>query len=890
MPYLQLLFLAHLLILICWNWRTARRVFASDFPALFAMLLLAWANLIHTAQIASMVGLLDIPLAYFGISMLISSMYGKFFAWISPEAMPSDELSFGFVAGEIRRSLFSLILLAMLILIGCGVLLLALAVLPNNWDTLAYRFPRVNFYLASAALLHPSKGLDPRLLFYPYNGSLLYLFLGQYQLTGVTWNLVSVFGWLMAGAGAFYLPLFLGGTVRAGMFSAYALLTAPIVLCVANSTNDELLSGAPLLLGVIFLAGWMRDRTFVNLIFGLIGLGISVGVKLHLMFYGPGLVIAALLAGIHYREQFVAIWKETLQPKLEMLSVGMLLVVPLAVGFMVTNYVSADMVTNSAFNKQVLNSPFHFGAAFQNLQLLTAQLLISPFPDHVRAFGPVKGEEAYKATNELTNKILFKNVKQGPPYTSPFYTFRGVSSPNAQYYYEETLWLGMVPWAILVALLWMIAKRDEQSLPVWVLMLSLPAWHFTLSAIHLYVECIGTYYAYAAPVGVAALGLIWERMGKSDSRIGRYGSQFLIFVLVSNTLLAGTLLFSSQKRDVTQAFRVTDAETAVSQTSASVRNALVKAKQVYIEYTHWEMLYWNLMRLNPAARYFTGSSPADAKIDLHLWSYYSQVSWDTPLPVRASRMGEFRLLGTMSAGGEVVVCGGPTCLAECPKCEELILLPLRFERKAPAIELFVAGSPQGLITGQPGFFRFTLFNSQTFVSSPSQWIPLADLAKFKSSIPDQAFDHVLVETSCEAGPTCLISRTTIPLTPGLRPLLDQMPELGTSIDLEKVSSIFSPGWEGTEGSGYWKFQWKLRPGTNKLDATWVGGGGEKASDELTVSQITEKQVMIHRKGYNSHYVGTWFPTKNPAAKGYAAWDPTNIWAGKKIEEAAPAPK
>jgi hypothetical protein len=850
------------------------------------MIVLVWANLIHTAQVASMVGLLDAPLAYFGISLGVSSVYKKFFAWICPEPLPADAWSFGEVWKQLRGSLFSMVLLAGLVLAAIGVLLLALSVLPNNWDTLAYRFPRVNFYLNTGALLHPSNGLDSRLLFYPYNGSLLYLFLGQYHLTGVTWNLVSVFGWLVAGVGAFYFPLSWGGTVRAGMYSAYALLTAPIVLCVANSTNDELLAGGPLLLGVIFLAEWFRKRDLGNLVFAAMAIGISVGVKLHLMFYAPGLLVFGVFAALRCRTELLAVWKEGLEPKLQMAGVGLLLALPLAVGFMVTNYVSAGKVTNSEFNKQVLNAPFHFGAAIQNIQLLTAQLLISPLPDHVRALGVEKGDAAYKATNEFTNKTLFKNVKQGPPYTSPYYTFRGISSPLAVSYFEETLWMGMVPWAILVALAWMIAKRREQSLPVWMIVLSLPLWHLALCVIHIYVECIGTYYAYAAPVGVAGLGLIWERMKNSGEAFGRIGSQFLALVLVSNTLLAGTLLFSSQKRDVSQAFRVNDGETAVSQTSPALRNALAKAKQVYIAYTHWELLYWNLMRLNPAARYFTGNYPAKAKIDLFLWPYYSQFTWDTPAPIRAGRMGEFKLLGTMSAGVEVVVCGGPTCLAECPNCEDVFLLPLRFQRKAPSIDLFVAGPTQGLNATQTGFVRFTLFNAQTQANSQSVWVPLAELPKFRTNVPDAGFDHVLVETSCEAGPTCLISRTTLPLTAGLRPLLDQMPVFSPSLDAAQVAAVFGTGWEGTEGSGYWKFQWKLRPGTNKLDGTWTGGGGEKAQDELTVSLIGEKEVLIHRKAFNSYYVGTWFPSKSPSAKGYAAWDPSNIWVGKKAEAAA----
>lgn len=94
-------------------------------------------------------------------------------------------------------------------------------------------------------------------------------------------------------------------------FWAYALFTAQIVLCLANSTNDELLAGAPLLLGAVFLAAWFRDRALANLLFGLMALGNSVGVKLHLMFYGPGLLITSVLAIKHYLGNLQSIWTET---------------------------------------------------------------------------------------------------------------------------------------------------------------------------------------------------------------------------------------------------------------------------------------------------------------------------------------------------------------------------------------------------------------------------------------------------------------------------------------------------------------------------------------------------------------------------------------------------
>ncbi|MBM3757080.1 MAG: hypothetical protein FJW38_24235 [Acidobacteria bacterium] len=591
------------------NWRTARRMFSSDFPTLFATALLSWANLIHTAQIASLVGILDTTLAYFLISLGVSVGYGKLFGQLCSEPAPSDGIHFRDVVAKIRADLFSLTLAGALALITCAVLLMAISVLANNWDTLAYRFPRAIFFMKEASLSHPGVGLDPRLLFYPYNASLLYLMFAEYHLSGVTWNFVSVFGWAMAGMGAFYVPLFLGGTVRAAMFSAYALLTTPIVLCLAYSTNDEVLAGGPMLLGVIFLASWFRDRSPASLVLAMIGIGLSAGVKLHVMFYFPMIIVALIWAVRRHGETIAELVREHLLPHRKFATAGLLLAMPLAFGFLVTNYISSKQFTSREFNNVVMNTPFHVGSAAQNTVIRTAQLFIAPLPDHALLFGRASAISAIKKTNDAFNNTVFKNVKQGPPYSSAFYRFRGVASPYAEAYYEETVWLGLAPWGILVGLFWMVLNRSGQGTAMWLLVLSLPAWHLALCAFHVYVECIGTYYGYAAPLGIAAIGLLWERMALSGSRFGKIGSSILTGILVSNTLLAGVLFFGSQKRDITHAFRTADGEVGPSETSAGVRNAVAKAKQVYIPYTHWELLFWNFMRLNPSAKFYHSQVP-----------------------------------------------------------------------------------------------------------------------------------------------------------------------------------------------------------------------------------------------------------------------------------------
>jgi len=87
-----------------------------------------------------MVKLLDVPIAYFLISMGISSIYGECFAWACPEPAPFDGLSFREAWTQLRGSRLSLVLLGFLVLISCGVLLLALSALANDCDRLAIDF------------------------------------------------------------------------------------------------------------------------------------------------------------------------------------------------------------------------------------------------------------------------------------------------------------------------------------------------------------------------------------------------------------------------------------------------------------------------------------------------------------------------------------------------------------------------------------------------------------------------------------------------------------------------------------------------------------------------------------------------------------------------------
>ena len=375
MPYLGLLFVVHAALLIYRSTSTARTLFVSSFPVFFASIVLIWANLLHTSYVASLVGLIDIPVAYFAISMGVSVVYDRFFRKVCPEPAAPDGIVLSELRDQIRKSVFAVVGLAVLAVIAVAVILLALAVLPNNWDTLAYRFPRVIFYLNGTGLAHPGISLDPRLLYYPYNGSLLYLFLAQYQITGVSWNFVSAAAWMLSGVAAFYVPLAMGGTVRAAVFSAYALLTTPIVLCLSTSTNDELISAAPMLLALIFITYWLRHNATAGFVLGLFSISIGAGTKLHWGFYAPAALCALIIGLVIFKDHFIGVWKATMRQSV--LPLSLLLATPFAVSFLATNYASSGKLTATDLNAQVLNSPFHIGVALQNVKIFTLQMLLA---------------------------------------------------------------------------------------------------------------------------------------------------------------------------------------------------------------------------------------------------------------------------------------------------------------------------------------------------------------------------------------------------------------------------------------------------------------------------------------------------------------------------------
>jgi hypothetical protein len=870
------MFLLHLWALLVLAGRAGRGLFISPFPRIFTGIVLIWSNLVLTAQLASTVGLLGRPEVYFALSLLLQWLAVRGLHWACGELEPAPPAETPGWWDELRASRGSLVLLAGLAVVAAGVLLVAVSVLPNNWDTLAYRFARVMLFLGSGSIGHPAERIDPRILYYPYNGSALYLFLAQYEWTGVVWNLVSSVTWMAGALAVFYVPLSLGAPARAALAGATLFATTPIVLSLANSTNDELIAGAPLVFSILFLVQWLRNGHPAGLALSIAALALSAGTKLHIIFMAPYLLVAGAVCCWWHRNELAGRLGELRGVRLRAPVLAAIVAIPIGGGFVVTNLAATGKLTSSELSQSVLNTPFHAGAAMQTFRLITAQLLLAPLPDHVYPFGRERAAAAYARANEISGRTLFTDVQQGSPYTHTHYRFRGLTPPDAVNFYEQTHWLGLVPWLVGLLLLWAVVHRRRLAAWQWVLLLALPAWHVIFTSFMRYAETVGAYYAYAAPAGMAGFGIAFALAANATDVASRVLRVALAVVLASNFWLAGASLCLSPKRNVQSAFQTGDQEDSVSRTSPTVRSLVAQARRIHIAYNHWELLFWNLMRLNPGARYFTGAVKPEMQPDLMLFPVGSRFAWQMPVPVRAPGIGAYRLGGTMSADEELVFCTGAVCGTATAKQEDFLFLRMHQANG----EMAVLGPAEGQLPGQDSFLRFTAFGGKLAAPETSPWVALSRAASFRHRFSSMEFEYLEVEMSCEAGESCLLAKTVLPIVPTRRMLVDAAPERPRPVRAEEVSALFGPQWEGTEGA-YWKFIWRPVPGTTRIRSEWRGGGGERVEEELPVVAIGPGGVVVRRPSTNGEYSGKWEGAGNLRLRGTTTWGNGAGWSGWK---------
>ncbi len=594
-------------------------------PALVALFLLIWADLILTAQLLSIFAAIDGMAGYIAASLAIAAVISIGLRFVPPGAEPDfPEFPNPFSPPFSRYVAWFLAGTAALAVLAD--LVMAYGLLPANPDSIAYRFPRAYWYLGHGSLTHFSNAADPRALYYPFNGALLYLPLIHFHLSPQAFTLPSLLCWLMVALTSYLFARDFGGPRLVAAATAWLICLTPNVLLQSLSTNDEIIAASALLAGLFFLHRWYWGRRTFDALIGITGIGISVGTKLHVMFYAPLLLAIAVALAVHGRAASSEIKAWLTARRLAALAVAIAVSAVMAFSFIGYNYLSAGRATAWEFNDQLLNRPFDWRVALQTIVLYASQVVLTPLADLHVAFSPAARAQHYESFNRLVAP-LFRWVDNGAAYTSASYRFSGINSPSAVVFNEQTIFIGFTWLAALIAGVWLAGRRNDPRL-TWPRfhLASLPLWAVSFAAATRYIEGFPVYLGYAAVV--AAPATVFAFAPVRNLLLDRLRWALLALVAVTHCFFALDIFLSSSPRNlivmtrghwpISRGFSVED----------SVRREIAESTAgVYNRSLAWEQPFWATMAYDPQIPQFLASNPDSTAVprrgdpQLHLFMF-----------------------------------------------------------------------------------------------------------------------------------------------------------------------------------------------------------------------------------------------------------------------------
>jgi hypothetical protein len=715
--------------------------------------LLLWASIVLSGQILSPFKALNstagfILLATAGAGLIALALR----RW--PAATPVEGPSFAWTLPVPITRLVFLFLLGTASLAALANIFLAVGFLPSNPDSLVYRFPRIYWYLGQGSLMHFTNATEPRPLYYPFNGTLLYLPLVKFQLGPRAFTLPSLVAWFAVGLTTYAFARSLGGPRIAAAATAWLVCLTPNTLIQAVSTNDEVIAAWPLLAGLFFLHRWHLSGCKLDALIGVLGIAISAGTKLHIMFYWPLLLLIGAVSLWRWRSTWALLrsWISPAGGAVIMLMLAIVFVFTLS--FILYNLVSAGRATAWEFSEQILNKPFNVYAALQTTGLFLAQMILTPVADLMLLDNWENRAPPYAKFNQSVAP-LFTWVNNGPAFTSAFYRFTGVNSSSADMYNEQTVFIGFTWVVAVIASLWLFLGRSK-SVFLWgrFQLLSFPVWFVSFAASTKYIEGFTVYLSYALVVAGPALVYAFAPFSNRGLSLLRWA--LLAMVAIAHVALDRTGYYVSAGRNL---LLLRQAAAWPLSTGFSVDDAILTetrvAKAGVVSYSiAWGQPYWPFMAFNPRIPQFmayypaTSVAPAGAPADaiseqlnfsryvlspkagdrrLHVFTFPQFPMWGRAIPVRIAdrTTSGLTLIGSLgfALGPEWVFAAGNGVAGRFPGRDKYIVQ--RFEELSnfghtadPAIAL--SSVIYGLEHGDAFSFRHELQIDGAVVAS-TEW-------------------------------------------------------------------------------------------------------------------------------------------------------------------------
>ncbi len=327
-----------------------------------------WANLITTSLILSIFSQLANSFLYCTVSVLLGCL-----ALLIKQELQYDQ-PFAHVGSaqddSIRTNSGKILLLG--VIFGFFLVLNIVTVFsypPNNYDSQAYHLPRIYFYLTQGNLMH-FETVDTRQTFFPFNCTLLQMFVAQYGFPDRFFSAINLIAWLVSGLCVYKISLFLGINRFLSILSAWVGMFGTEVIAQATSTNNDLLLAAPLLCGIYLLLVWLDTQRFKYGVAGSMSLGIACGTKITMLYAIPGiliLIVAVLFAKIRAHKSVKRIFEQAVP------CLGLVLFFTLPC--LVINLAEAGMLTLSL--PIFRNTPWNFFSGLYHICALLLQMVLN---------------------------------------------------------------------------------------------------------------------------------------------------------------------------------------------------------------------------------------------------------------------------------------------------------------------------------------------------------------------------------------------------------------------------------------------------------------------------------------------------------------------------------
>lgn len=621
--------------------------------------ILTWTALGFAAYFASLFSLLGSASVYFVTSVVVSGLQCVLLL-PAMRRMPQDTLEREFVSTRTEMLLTRIALLGSVgVFIASA--LIAIYFAPSNFDTLAYRFPRVMLYIGQGNLLHFA-AFDPRLTLYPFNAVFLYLIPGLHGLNGHVFVSVGLVCWVAGAAAVVAVARALGTSRAAAMLAGILYFTAPAVLVSATSTNDDMIAGVPAVCAVLFAWRWWHSRSVVDAVLAGAALGLSFGTKLHGIFYYPAFLVGGLmLLGLRAGRQGLA---DRLAHNWGGLVLGILLAAAMALPPLVINYLQAGMLF-AAF--PVTNSPFSFVVAGTNTAIATLQLFFGDFPNMVPSLSPQDHKNLISVFNEFFRANFLWWISDDLNYRFPSgYRFRGVADVDPGFgAWEQSVTLGLLPGLLLIGIAVAYRQRWRSSATWFVLWLALSLFlrHVAYNSHIKYAEAVGIYFSFAIAIAAPAFGWLWDARSAMRRPLAIATVVAVFLAETANFLIAASNFLDNHQRNLNYLINARFRPQVISAIQDTVTSDLTQVLQhsqlTNFIYTRWELEMFVYMMKNMTARF---SLTAEPRTDAGWLNVIAQATTDLrEMPVvHCSRPAEQRLalLGYLQGGGPIVFGSG----------------------------------------------------------------------------------------------------------------------------------------------------------------------------------------------------------------------------------------